>query len=360
MTKNRDLSLDLVRTLAVCQVLTVHFFTNSEFLKVPLTGPIMVVGAVIRTVMMTCVPLFLLLSGYLCGNWRWSRDYYWKGARVLTAYLLSSALCLIWKAVFWDGSLNPLTWVREVLNFNAAPYSWYIEMYLGLFLLIPFINAAWETLEDRGRLALTATMVVLGILPSLLNLSRYTDVQVQLIPGWWEKIYPLAYYCLGRWLREHPLRWRRSLCLVLSLVPAVLGGILHWVKAAGGPLAFLDVTYWNGTLTAISAVLLFSALAGADLSRWPCVLQRGIGTLSRLSLTIYLVSWIPDQVYTRYLLSGTSIGRQLLLGFLLIPVSLLCATLLAWLLSFPEGWILGTLDRLHQRCAENFSIHMKR
>lgn len=190
MTGERNWSLDLIRALAVVEVLAVHFFSNIQYYEEPLAGTAMVAAAFLRPALMTCVPLFLLLSGYLCVGQTWSRDYYWRLGRVVSVYLLASAACLLFKAVAMEGSWNPLIWCREILNFNGAPYSWYIEMYLGLFLLIPFINAAWRGVDRAGRLALTASLMCMAILPSAANLSRYTDAQVQLVPGWWEKLYP--------------------------------------------------------------------------------------------------------------------------------------------------------------------------
>ena len=352
MTGERNWNLDLIRALAVVEVLAVHYLSNIQYYETPLAGAAMLTAAFLRPALMTCVPLFLLLSGYLCIGQTWSRDYYWRLGRVLSVYLLASAACLLFKAVAMEGSWNPLIWCREVLNFNAAPYSWYIEMYLGLFLLIPFVNTAWRNLGQNGRLAMVVSLAAMSILPTAANLSRYTGVQVQLLPGWWEQLYPLAYYCMGAWLRERPLRWRGGACLGLAGLCALAGGALHIWRADGGPFGYLDITYWHGLLTAAAAVLVFSLLV-----RWrprcPGWLRRGVTGLSRLSLAVYLVSWIPDQVIGAVLVQRVpDMGTRLLWGLAGVPVSLLASTALAWCIQWPERLILWGLGRIRERCSQ--------
>ena len=51
--------------------------------------------------------------------------------------------------------------VFKLLDFTGAPYSWYIEMYLGLFLLIPFLNILYNNLaSQRHKQILVITFVI--------------------------------------------------------------------------------------------------------------------------------------------------------------------------------------------------------
>ena len=59
--------------------------------------------------------------------------------------------------------------ILSILDFSADSYAWYIEMYIGLFLIIPFLNILWNNLNDVGRKWLIITLLGLTALPSLLN-----------------------------------------------------------------------------------------------------------------------------------------------------------------------------------------------
>lgn len=61
----RDLGLDITRIIAFASVPSVHFFLNSGFYDTPVLGEKMYIMVIFRTLFMICVPLFMLLSGYL-------------------------------------------------------------------------------------------------------------------------------------------------------------------------------------------------------------------------------------------------------------------------------------------------------
>lgn len=68
-TKTRDIGLDITRIVAFISVVSVHFFLNSSFYDTPVLGKRMYAMTIMRTAFMVCVPLFMILSGYLlCGR----------------------------------------------------------------------------------------------------------------------------------------------------------------------------------------------------------------------------------------------------------------------------------------------------
>ena len=204
--KIRDINLDLVRCAALLMVPIMHSLDHTGLYEQLLySWPDRLMIAV-KTLFTCCIPLYVMLSGYLNNKKRLSARYYLGLIRIVVTYLICGGACLIFEQLSGIARRSPREMLSALLNYSCCDYAWYIMMYLGLFLLIPFINAAWRGVDRAGRLALTASLVCMAILPSAANLSRYTDAQVQLVPGWWEKLYPLAYYCLGAWLREHPRR----------------------------------------------------------------------------------------------------------------------------------------------------------
>ena len=64
-TRKRDVSLDITRIIAFVSVPAIHFFLNSGYYNVPLEGKRMYLMTYGRTFFMVCVPLFMILSGYL-------------------------------------------------------------------------------------------------------------------------------------------------------------------------------------------------------------------------------------------------------------------------------------------------------
>ena len=148
--RSRDPNLDVVRCIALLGVVSVHFFMHTNYYFRPVQGARMYVMTLLRTGAMTCVPLFLLLSGYLLRNKRPERGYYLSLVRTLGIYLLACGVSLLYRLHAMP-QLTARELLQKFLNFNLPEYGWYIEMYLGLFLLIPWLNILFHALEGKRR-----------------------------------------------------------------------------------------------------------------------------------------------------------------------------------------------------------------
>ncbi len=76
MMKKRNINLDIIRSIAVFSVLSVHFFLNNGFYTEIIKGKRMFVMFTMRTAFMICVPLFAILTGYLMNKKILSKTYY--------------------------------------------------------------------------------------------------------------------------------------------------------------------------------------------------------------------------------------------------------------------------------------------
>ena len=84
--KPRNLSLDAIRSVAVFSVVGVHFFRNCGIYDFPMVGKGMLLVSILRTAFMVCVPLFLMLTGYLMNRKTLSLKYY-KGIKRLFLFM---------------------------------------------------------------------------------------------------------------------------------------------------------------------------------------------------------------------------------------------------------------------------------
>lgn len=98
----------------------------------------MFLQACITPLFSTGVPLFIMMTGYLNANKTVGRKYYRGIGRVLIAYLFFSLLTLCFKRFYLVEDISLRSMIEQILNFSAIPYAWYIEMWIGLFLLTPF------------------------------------------------------------------------------------------------------------------------------------------------------------------------------------------------------------------------------
>lgn len=292
MEKQRTYGIDLARTVAITFVLGVHSLLYNGFYEQPVQGIGMAVGTVLRMALVSAVPLFLLLTGFLCINRRWSRGYYRKLLPVLIVYLLASLACLLMRALWGGECFSVLGVFRRILDFSAAPYGWYVEMYIGLFLLMPFLNVMWAALDGKKQKVLLLTLTAVTALPTLIN------VVWQIVPEWWTRIYPLTYYFWGAWLREHPVRGRRlPLLLGWIDIAAAVGLVyyfLHQYLRPGQIFYSWDYDYRAALPTLVQTICLFSFLRQFDGSRTPKAVRWCVSRVAKITLPIHLLSYVTD------------------------------------------------------------------
>ena len=68
MLEKRKDGLDVIRILATIFVFTVHFFLKTNYYNVSLDGISLKLQSIIRNFCMSCVPLFIMLTGFLNQN----------------------------------------------------------------------------------------------------------------------------------------------------------------------------------------------------------------------------------------------------------------------------------------------------
>ena len=149
--REREFGADVVRILAVCLVFWLHFYLRNGFYYTPVDNLAGFIAVAFRRVFMCCIPLFLILTGYLkCGKpWKWSG--YCSILPILTSYMLISMVHLLYKILI-KKEIKPVSeWIQDFLGFRLANYGWYIGMYIGLFLLCPLMVRLWQKQKRACR-----------------------------------------------------------------------------------------------------------------------------------------------------------------------------------------------------------------
>lgn len=319
-SKPRIAGLDIVRCTAIFTVVGGHFFLNTAFLQENFGGFSMFLQAVVRQVMCVGVPLFLMLTGYLNAGKTLSRSYYMGYVRVLSAYLVYSILTICFREYYLGDHHTPMQWAHAVLRFDAIPYAWYIEMWIGLFALTPFLNVLYRGLTSkRHKQALILTLVMLSLMATFCN--RYG---MKVWPASWDKVFPLAYFFLGSYIREYQprLRLRTGLAVILGI--ALLNPLFNVLLVHDRPM----VQPFGGTDTPLCFVMslcVFLLLYQRDVDS--TFLKKALAKVSLLSLDMYLVSYLFDALFypifkTRYFVSQAQFG---LWWLVLVPLVLVCS-----------------------------------
>lgn len=287
--KDRNLSLDVIRCVAVFSVISVHFFRNCRFYDFPMLGKSMFAGSILRTAFMVCVPLFLLLTGYLMNHKKLCLRYYLGIKKTLGIYVLASLCCILFNIVYFKQEIDFKTGLQSLFDFSGSDYAWYIEMYMGLFLIIPFLNILYHGLQSkRQKQLLLLTILALTTLPSLCNLYGKWGA------NWWQNLYPVTYYFIGAYLSEYEIKLNKGWNFLLLLGSVMIFGGYNFFHSRGGTYLFGAHTDWQSFQSVTMATLLFLFLSQLNFRgcRIFCAWQQSKYQSCRWALTWYPVSLI--------------------------------------------------------------------
>lgn len=287
----RRVSLDYLNVLAMVGVVWLH--TRIHFYW-PANTPGFWFELVVSAAFDAAVPLFLMISGanLLDFPQRYSlREYLKKRVlRVGVPYLAWTQIYMV-LSVLGHKVTSVTDWIKATLNPSmVAPPLWYIEVLLGLYLVIPLFAYLVQALGERWRnifrytmwLSIAATLV----LPPLRTAWQPTLGSFEI---------PLAGYLMfvlvGYYLAHTPLERGTRIALYLA-------GVLGWVLfiGAGGPTSLAGspfAPYFTGYLTfgALAMAAAFFVFAGQVCrGQWRRV-DAWARRLASLTFGIYLVHY---------------------------------------------------------------------
>ncbi len=335
---------------------------NSGFYQIPIGGTRLYFMTVARCFFMVCVPLFLVLTGFLMCNKKLEKGYYGKITKTLFVYILASILCVIFKKYYLHQEWSIQDMVEGTLGFTGASYSWYIEMYIGLFLLIPFLNGAYHSLESKKhKLILVGTMLFLTALPSVLNIFVFDSFvfwstpitkweYTKIVPSFFTLLYPITYYFLGSFIREFRPRPNRLLNLALIIICTFAFGSFNFYRSRGSVFVSGIWQDWGALPNVIMTVLVFLFLLNLPSERLSSPFKKVLSFISDLTLGGYLLSYIFDQYFYTKLNAKVEVVTDRIVYFLpMVIIVSICSLLLSLAVNLLYKFLVKAISVIKQK-----------
>lgn len=291
----RIFGLDLIRTLAVYMVLSVHFFLNNGFYEINVSGLNMFIQIFLRWTFYTGVPLFIIITGYLKKEKTLNNNYYSGIKKIIFSYLFISIICIFFKRFYLHEHGRILSSIVSIFDFTANGYSWYIEMYLGLFLLIPFLNILYNNLDTKDKKQkFIFTLVLLISIKPIINYLRIDGIKMEIIPDWWDKLYPLLFYFIGCYIRDYKIKINKIIGLLICITIILTESLCSYLYNYNSLFSWDFLGGYGSLQTVILATTVFLILY--DIQTDKKMITNIISKISILSLDIYLFSYIVDNI----------------------------------------------------------------
>ncbi len=289
--KERKLNIDLLKCIAIVFVVGVHFFLHTNYYGQSFTFKSIFLSSFIWMILMTCVPLFIMTTGYLMKDKTYSEDYFIKLLPVIGIYALTAAVY-----TFFDMRVVNEEYLGKLFEniFSFSHYAWYVNLYIGLYMLIPFLNAGFNSLTSRkNQVVVLGILVLFTIVPPTLSLLNNNEqnfmILPHIIPDYWKGLWPITYYLLGAF---HASSKKKSSFKELVFVIFILDILSVFGLAAISETTF-GIEYGVLPVFLLSSLIFYSVihLKVSIKNEW---LQRVVLFISKNTLPIYLLSVIGD------------------------------------------------------------------
>ena len=364
---NRSIGLDVTRIYAFLSVVAVHSFLNTEFYSRTVIGKKMYVMVIFRTAFMVCVPLFLLLTGYLVSakntalNSSCILKYYKKLLPLILKYIICMLIIYALSMSFGFEDFNLKSIIFGITGFSKySKYSWYVNMYIGLFLLTPFLNLIWNSIsEKKMHIILVLVFIILTLLPSLFNVYDFSTrgaflnpqlnkENTALIPDWWVGIYPTTYYYIGAYLKKY-IDFKKINPIKIApifLFSVLLTGAYNIWRSHSVAFVWGTWNEWGGVENTVNSVLIFVLINSLFKSEVNKSFSHFLAYLSSLTFSAYLLSWLSDKIVYAHLNKTVTVITD---RFKYYPLAVIFSAGMALILSVPVDFAVGFIMKRFKR-----------
>lgn len=307
------------------------------------TSPLYFVFIVLRTLFNEAVPLFLLLSGFLQANKTFGKKHYMGLIPLFITYALSVATAYVTHVLYYGDAIGFSKFIYSIFSFQINSYSWYFEMFIGLYLLMPFLNLMYKSIPDiKQKFVLVLILLLCTSVPvSIAAFPAFGD-RLLLVPSYWKIMYPISCYILGSFIREVSPKINK-LILFACLAVSVLGvSGMQFISSFGEERFNMYVFANEGDLaTVVIATLIFLLLYDLDIkNRFISGFFKGV---SLASFDIYMFSYTVDLLVYE---TALKLGFHELVFFPILSLVVLC---LSFIISLVKRGAFNLFGKLYAK-----------
>lgn len=347
----RNFGLDLVRVVALLLVVMVHSFLHSGYNYADVEGIKMFFLLFIRNICFAGVLLFIILTGYLKSNKTISKNHFKSIFHILGVYLTISIFTLLYRKFILNDGESLYNLIIGIFNFTTISYGWYVEMYIGLFLLIPFLNILYHNIPTKNQklLLLIILFIISSLFPTLSHIT-IANHSLNFTPDWWGLLYPILLYYVGAFIREYQVHINKWInCCLIFLMVFLMTFVLYFYLQ-GSSLSTLS-NLENSVFSIIISILIFILLY--NIKTYSKFIFSVGSFISKVSFGAYLFSYCFDIIFYRNIPITFNTNNYFIAVFLITPLVFLSSILSSYAVEFIISYIRRLFNFFYQRHLEN-------
>lgn len=296
--EKRNFGIDFVKSIAALFVLSVHFLLNNGYYAIPMTKKNILIPTAFRWLFLLGVPLFLISTGFLKRKTKFNGLHYVKITPVIVTTILVGIVTMLYKIYYLYEDFPLFIWLRSIWACEQPGYAWYVSMYLGLAMIMPFISYAWNAVESQRKKQVT--IIIFAMVSSLpTQINRWPVMETNLgMPGWWTNLYPITYFLIGAYIGEYKPKIKKWITGSALAVLLIYQAFKTYFTAHGDNFYAGVCAYYEDLITVITGTLLFLLIYDINVKNKP--VRAIFASISSVTLGLYLLSWIGDNEIYQY------------------------------------------------------------
>lgn len=294
--------IDIIKILAMFMVICVHTYLHDGMYGTPMNDPKFIIPIACRWLSYTCVPLFMIATGYLMKNKKLSGKYYLGLVKIIVIYIIISIICMKFNHEKYGSDFSDKwTVIKGFFEYSNANYAWYVNYYIAIFLCIPFLNLAFNGLQtNKQKLLLVITSAGLTVFARSLYIGFERDNQIKLLPDYLNGAWTFAYYFVGAYIRDcPPKRTLRNKLIIFAFYLASLfyltgGSYAQCYANVDENYRFISWHFNDYGMYPVYLLAVFTFLLLFDITTKNKVVKFILRQLSGATFATYLISYIFD------------------------------------------------------------------
>ncbi len=205
--KMKQSNYELMRIVSMCFIIFWHIIVHNIPVSVIPSGTVRIALTTVLFFVVVHVNSFVMVTGYFSLN----KKSTWKKALSLLGVVWFYKVVIILGLVLTSSiEISNVSFFRELLPFDFGNY-WFLNVYLVLLLLIPFLNIAISNMDEKKHKKILILMFLLfSIIPCI------TDQQTISNNGYTLLQFVFIYF-IGAYLKKYPIeknyhfkRWSKN------------------------------------------------------------------------------------------------------------------------------------------------------
>jgi len=334
--------LNVIKAIASFSVTAVHFRNRVET-NIPesvINNKVTLFFSTNYALFIFAVPLFLLATGFLSVHKSISKKHFLNVFKIYSLYLFMAFLSH--GLMIFTNTRDPMSliqMIKRALSFSLIS-GWYIELYIALALIIPFLNVLIKNLSKKELQLLIGVLLFSVSIPAFINDNP--DFSILYLPNYWKIIYPVVYYFIGAYIcLYHEEISIKNHTLIFMYVTSIVY-IIQLLYRYASPYTKIVEGYYPSIINVILASSFFLILF-KNIKKSHYIFD----IISKYTLSTYIMAYPIDKIlYPRFMNIFTPTKNLILVSPFIVIVSFF-ATLIS-------GIILNNLFNYFWRHIERF------